>query len=134
MFFLRRVSPRTDTDIFSNSIFIFSAQNCKYPSPEVPLVTRRVKTSNIGIIQLLAVTNSLQMRTRRVHVDLSPLVKRSPTTVEDSSSLVQQYYPRNEKPSKSLAYFPSAPSKAFSKPSVHPERSRDSGFDVAGNF
>lgn len=38
------------------------------------------------------------------------------------------------KPSKSFMYFSLALSKAFSEPSVHPERSRDSGFDVAGNL
>lgn len=48
-FFPSWVSPRADTDIFSNSIFIFSVQNCKYPSPEEPPVTRREKTSNIGM-------------------------------------------------------------------------------------
>lgn len=35
--------------------------------------------------------------------------------------------------SKSSKYFSLAPSKASSKPPVHPERSGDISFDVAGN-
>lgn len=42
-------------------------------------------------------------------------------------------YSYGVKISKSSKYFSPAPSKASSKPPVHPERSGDISFDVAGN-
>lgn len=124
--FFFAVSPRADTDIFSDSIFIFSVQNCTYPSPEAPRVTRRVKTSDIGIIQLLAC--------KRVDIDLSALLKRSSNSRGIQQSSTTTLSARRETFKVSRVHVFLLREHAFSKPSVHPERSGDGGFDVAGNF
>lgn len=130
--------PRERTQIYlaiQYLYFLLRTENIRPPKSllsrgeQNPLISTALTSANQH-------SNTASQARRQFVVSLSQKVTNNSRGIQQSSTTILS--PQREAVALNLQrlsrIFLFAPSTAFSKPSVHPERSRDSGFDVAGNF